>query len=760
MDSGFGTNGYTEINSATQNENLNGLKLLSNGKVIGVGYTHLGDPWYGEFAIMVKLNTNGSPDPGFGTNGVLIPSVYTNYSQAFDCSIVNDYVFISSFMEDASAYKRFALVKVDQNGNPDPGFGTGGISILSIDQLTYGEDIYYGGDNKFYIGGSSGQSGLTAPRDFFLARYNYDGSIDAGFNGNGYVKTSVGSAWDHAFALDMGPDGKIALVGFTAMGPTGDNDRALTRYLNDYVPPVFLADFTASSTTVCYGNTVNFTDLSQGTVGSWEWTFEGGTPATSSQQNPTVTYNTLGTFDVKLVISDGSQEDSLIMIDYITVLGDVGQADMPSGETGLCGSYYAEYTTGSVQYATSYEWVVSPSDAGSLTGSDTVAGFQSSDTWTGNYSIKVRAVNDCGDGAWSDKLQCVLWLDPTPYFLEGEGAYCTGEPGAELSLENSQQGVNYELFKDGSPTGNIIPGTGSSVSFGLISNDGLYTCSGYTANCQENMSGNVWVHEITAPAQPSMPTGPETVCDNDISTYSTELDPDVTDYNWTLTPPEAGTMQEVHDTVNITWIKGFIGNVLLSVQAANDCGDSPESEELSISVEESPEPFITGVQLACSDEEELYSTQENTGSTYLWDVSGGTITSGSGTHQIVVLWGDPGDGWIKVAEENSNGCITVTDEYPIAIDDCTGITEHEGDFIRIYPNPAPSEVYISLNTYNVGDIEVNIINASGNNIAKLRIDGKHSSINVNTSAYPNGLYYVRLISREKILGSGKFMIIH
>jgi uncharacterized delta-60 repeat protein len=241
LDTGFGTNGFTAINSATQNENLNGLGLLSNGTIIGVGYTHVGNPWFGEFAIMVKLDSDGNPYAGFGTAGVMIPSVYTNYSQAFDCTIVNDTVIISSEMENGS--QNLVVAKLDQNGNPDESFGTGGISTLSIDPLTYGYDIEYYQDNKFYICGTSGQSGLTAPRDFFLARYNYDGSIDGSFNGSGYVKTSVGSAWDHAFALDIGPDGKIVLAGFTAMGSTGDNDRALARYLNDYTPqPPLSAD--------------------------------------------------------------------------------------------------------------------------------------------------------------------------------------------------------------------------------------------------------------------------------------------------------------------------------------------------------------------------------------------------------------------------------------------------------------------------------------------------------------------------------------
>jgi len=49
-------------------------------------------------------------------------------------------------------------------------------------------------------------------------------------------------------------------------------------------PPV--AAFTGSPTTVTVGGSVAYTDQSTNTPTSWSWTFEGGTPATSTSQNP------------------------------------------------------------------------------------------------------------------------------------------------------------------------------------------------------------------------------------------------------------------------------------------------------------------------------------------------------------------------------------------------------------------------------------------------------------------------------------------
>jgi uncharacterized repeat protein (TIGR02543 family) len=80
------------------------------------------------------------------------------------------------------------------------------------------------------------------------------------------------------------------------------------------------ADFTASPTTVMQGETVTFTDTSAYNPTSWSWTFEGGTPAASTAQNPTVTYNDLGTYEVSLTASNAYGSDTETKTDYIDVV--------------------------------------------------------------------------------------------------------------------------------------------------------------------------------------------------------------------------------------------------------------------------------------------------------------------------------------------------------------------------------------------------------------------------------------------------------
>ena len=79
------------------------------------------------------------------------------------------------------------------------------------------------------------------------------------------------------------------------------------------------AEFTADNTTVEAGATVNFTDQSTMMPTSWSWTFDGGTPATSTQQNPSVVYETPGTYSVSLTVTNAQGTDTETKTGYITV---------------------------------------------------------------------------------------------------------------------------------------------------------------------------------------------------------------------------------------------------------------------------------------------------------------------------------------------------------------------------------------------------------------------------------------------------------
>jgi gingipain R len=108
-------------------------------------------------------------------------------------------------------------------------------------------------------------------------------------------------------------------VSLTAANSAGSDSETKTNYITVTAPQPPVANFTASSTSISAGDSVTFTDTSTNTPTSWSWTFEGGTPSTSTAQNPTITYNTAGTFDVALTATNAAGSDTETKVDYIDV---------------------------------------------------------------------------------------------------------------------------------------------------------------------------------------------------------------------------------------------------------------------------------------------------------------------------------------------------------------------------------------------------------------------------------------------------------
>jgi len=79
------------------------------------------------------------------------------------------------------------------------------------------------------------------------------------------------------------------------------------------------AEFQAESTSILSGGSVTFADQSTGEIAHWSWTFEGGTPKMSAEQNPTVVYKTPGNYEVKLVVSNVDNTDVMTKSAYINV---------------------------------------------------------------------------------------------------------------------------------------------------------------------------------------------------------------------------------------------------------------------------------------------------------------------------------------------------------------------------------------------------------------------------------------------------------
>jgi PKD repeat protein len=158
-----------------------------------------------------------------------------------------------------------------------------------------------------------------------------------------------------------------------------------------------------------------FSDNSTGNVTSWNWYFEGAIPESSTLQNPSVTYDTTGLFDVGLIVSDGIDFDTAFLADFIYSMDIPGAPDIPQ-QNGISLSnpgFVSEFYTSVVNWAGFYEWIFEPQNAvDSIWNNDTICYIDFVDYWEGLGSIKVRAVNSCGVSAFSPEFNVpVLWLN-------------------------------------------------------------------------------------------------------------------------------------------------------------------------------------------------------------------------------------------------------------------------------------------------------------------------------------------------------------
>ena len=149
------------------------------------------------------------------------------------------------------------------------------------------------------------------------------------------------------------------------------------------------------------GESVHFKDMSTGNVTSWAWTFEGGEPASSTEQNPVVTYNSAGSYAVTLTVSDGTATETKTRDAYVVV-----HAEAPVAHVGMPDGAYLSpwvmmfvptdvpltFKDASTGFPTSWLWTFDGTDiATSTLQNPTVTYLQE-----GTYGLKLEVANDVG----------------------------------------------------------------------------------------------------------------------------------------------------------------------------------------------------------------------------------------------------------------------------------------------------------------------------------------------------------------------------
>jgi len=184
-----------------------------------------------------------------------------------------------------------------------------------------------------------------------------------------------------------------------------------------------VANFTSNATNVTAGDQVHFIDQSTGNITSRNWTFYGGTPSSSTQQNPTITYNTPGNYTVSLTVTGPGGSDTETKINYITVVDEI-VANFTSNATNVTAGDQVHFIDQSTGNITSRNWTFYGGTPSSSTQQNPTITYNS----PGNYTVSLTVTGPGGsDTETKINYITVINIVPDPHF-EFEG----GDPSSDV----------------------------------------------------------------------------------------------------------------------------------------------------------------------------------------------------------------------------------------------------------------------------------------------------------------------------------------
>ncbi|MDR0970478.1 MAG: T9SS type A sorting domain-containing protein [Lentimicrobiaceae bacterium] len=235
---------------------------------------------------------------------------------------------------------------------------------------------------------------------------NGDESLYIGTDAGVYYKDNSMNEW---VIYDNGMPASARVteieIFYDPTSPSGDLLRAGTYgrglWSAPPIPSALLADFEVSSTTTSENCPIQFKDLSFGVPYEWLWTFEGGTPATSTEKNPTVTYANQGTYSVTLTVTNSLGSNTETKADYIIVdAATAPTASFSATPTAGCVGLIVQFIDESTNCPASWNWTIEPNSITYLEGTNSnsqnpVVRFNESL----NYDITLSVTNNSGSNS-------------------------------------------------------------------------------------------------------------------------------------------------------------------------------------------------------------------------------------------------------------------------------------------------------------------------------------------------------------------------
>ena len=170
---------------------------------------------------------------------------------------------------------------------------------------------------------------------------------------------------------------------------TSDSTNLIVSFLNE-TSGVF-ADFSAFPRRGSVPLTVLFTDQSTGTPIGWQWDFDNDGTVDSTEQNPSHTFTTPGSYTVKLVASNANSSGERTESAFVVAVGDI-TADFTNSVTSGVVPFAVTFTDTSSQSPTSWQWDFDNDGTIDSTAQNPVHAY----TQAGTYTVRLVATNERG----------------------------------------------------------------------------------------------------------------------------------------------------------------------------------------------------------------------------------------------------------------------------------------------------------------------------------------------------------------------------
>jgi PKD repeat protein len=261
-----------------------------------------------------------------------------------------------------------------------------------------------------------------------------------------------------------------------------------------------------------------------------------------------------------------------------------------------------------------------------------------------------------------------------------------------------------------------------------------------------------YISVMEMPGTAATPVGITTLCQNSpLTSYTTTGAANATEYLWTITPDEAGIITGNGLESLVAWSDDFYGESEITVMGVNDCGEGSTSLPVTVTVEPMPEAAgeITGPASVCQSFTDIYLVDEIGHTiTYNWilePAEAGTMLIED--NEVTITWSETYEGLavLKVCGENECGEGELSEDFEIAVENCTGIDDltFTGS-VSVYPNPNTGAFTINLETHD--QVTIKLINTVGEVVyqsEQISISGQHAET-LKLNNLTNGVYYLRI----------------